>query len=312
MMNWKVKTPVVLILYNRPQTAAQVFEAIRQARPPQLFVIADGPRKDRPDDVELCKQTRSIIERVDWDCQVFKNYSDINLGCRKRIGETGLPWVFEQVEEAIILEDDCCPDITFFQFCQDLLKHYRDNERIMAICGTNHLLRWKNNSQSYHFSYHFNAWGWASWRRVIQKFDVDMKLWGNLQVQSQIRKFISDEKQFLDRKRFFHLTYADNLDAWDYQMAFLCLSQAGLIAIPSRNLISNIGFDENATNTLSKQDIRANMPTYPMSFPLQEPIEISIDRDFENRRYKKLFDRSLLSKIHRKISLLKNINILRG
>ena len=120
MNNSQLKTPVAFIIFKRPHTTERVFEAIRQAKPPKLFVIADGPRTDYDGEAEKCEVTRAIIERVDWDCEVLKNYSDINLGCAKRL-PSGLDWVFNQVEEAIVLEDDCFPNPTFFPFCQELL-----------------------------------------------------------------------------------------------------------------------------------------------------------------------------------------------
>ena len=304
MSDWQLKTPVVFIIFNRADTAQKVFDRIRRVKPPKLFVIADGPRADRPGEAEKCAATRAIIEQVDWECEVFKNYSDIKLGCRQRIGATGLPWVFDHVEEAIILEDDCLPHITFFRFCQELLERYRHDERVMAICGTNHLIEWKSKLQSYHFSYHFNTWGWASWRRVWTQFDVDMKLWANPEVKERVRDYIMDQRQYLERQQFFDRTYGENLDIWGYQMAFLCLSQSGMSVIPSRNLIANIGFNKDATNTSSVKDIRANLPIYPSSFPLTEPPAVGLDRKYEYQRYRKLFDRSLPTKIMRKLTSL--------
>jgi GT2 family glycosyltransferase len=163
MANFQLTTPVAFLIFNRPDTTARVFEAIRQAKPPKLLVVADGPRPDRPDDIEKCKAARAIVEGVDWDCEVLKNYSDINLGCGKRPA-TGITWVFEQVEEAIILEDDCMPNPTFFEFCQAMLAEYRDDKRIMMIGGTNFLGEWKSKIQSYHFSFYGGTWGWASYK----------------------------------------------------------------------------------------------------------------------------------------------------
>ena len=300
MTNWKLETPVVLIIFNRPQKTARIFEAIRQAKPPKLFVIADGFRKDRPSEAELCQETRSIIDNVDWDCQVLKNYSDVNLGCRKKIGETGLPWVFEQVEEAIILEDDCLPDPTFFRFCQELLEKYRYDERIMAICGTNLLVDWKSEIQSYHFSQFFSSWGWASWRRVWQLYDVEMKLWSNSEIQSRIKETLSNDKQFKEYKKFFNQVYTRKTNSWAYQMLYLGLTQSCLSIVPSKNLISNIGFDFEATHTSGNRDMRANMSTFEARFPLVDPVGCVADKEFENQRFFKLYDRSLPAKLARK------------
>ena len=136
MNNSQLKTPVAFIIFKRPHTTERVFEAIRQAKPPKLFVIADGPRAYRPGEAENCAATRAIIERVDWECEVLKNYSDINLGCKQRVSSR-LNWLFDLVEEAIILEDDCLPHLSFFRFCQELLTYYRDEQQITSISGQN-------------------------------------------------------------------------------------------------------------------------------------------------------------------------------
>ena len=129
-----LETPVVLIIFKRFDATQKVFNAIRKARPKQLLVIADGPRLDREGEAEKCTQTRGIIDQVDWDCEVMKCFSDENLGCGVRIS-TGLSWVFEQVEEAIILEDDCLPHPTFFMFCQEMLQRYREQPEVMSVSG---------------------------------------------------------------------------------------------------------------------------------------------------------------------------------
>ena len=300
---WTLNTPVTLIIFNRPYETQRVFEAIRQARPKKLLVIADGPRLDRPRETELCTQTRAIIDTVDWDCDVLKNYSDINLGCRERIGRTGLPWVFSLVEEAIVLEDDCLPHPSFFQFAETLLQKYRYDERVLAICGTNHLTQWKAGNQSYHFSDHFSPWGWASWRRTWDLYDVNMSQWDNADIQYSIKQTIKSKKRFLLYQKFLNETYLNKNDAWDYQMLFLGLTRSLVSIVPSKNLISNIGFGETATNTSSGKDIRACLPTSPLSFPLKHPNEIEVDRDYEHSRYFRLFDRSPLARLARKLKL---------
>ena len=131
-----MKTPVAFLIFNRPDTTAKVFEAIRQAKPPKLLVVADGPRSDNPSEAEKCQAAREIIEQVDWECEVLTNYSDVNLGCKTRVS-SGLDWVFDNVEEAIILEDDCLPHPSFFPFCEKLLDNYRDDKRIMDIRRNN-------------------------------------------------------------------------------------------------------------------------------------------------------------------------------
>jgi len=285
MTDFQLTTPVAFLIFNRPDTTARVFEAIRQAKPPKLLVVADGPRPDRPDDIEKCKAARAIIEGVDWDCGVLTNYSDVNLGCGKRPA-TGITWVFEQVEKAIILEDDCLPDSTFFRFCQVMLDQYSLDERIMVITGTNWLGRWKDRSQSYHFSCHGGAWGWASWRRAWQYFDYDLKLWAN----SEIRDVLAGDKLFKYREQIYWKTY-QNPDAvtwWDYQWGFSRLVQSGLSIVPSVNLISNIGFGENATHTKSPNAELANLNTSSLEFPLKINPFVAVDREYDEKMSDKL------------------------
>src|SRR5215831_3805810 len=158
-----MRTPVALIIFNRPDVTERVFAEIAHARPRKLLVIADGPRFNRPGEAEKCTATRAIIDRVNWECEVLKNYSDVNLGCGGR-ESSAMIWIFEQAEEAIILEDDTLPQPTFFRFCEELLEKYRDDERVMHISGDNWLFGQKRISDSYFFSHYCLSWGWASWR----------------------------------------------------------------------------------------------------------------------------------------------------
>jgi hypothetical protein len=165
---------VALIIFNRTDTTKKVFEVLRQVKPAKLLVIADAPRHNYPDDIEKCAATRQIIEQVDWNCQVIKNYSEKNLGNKLRIS-TGLNWVFEQVEQAIILEDDCLPHPSFLPFCEDLLDKYQDDQRIMTRSGNNFQFGRKRTEYSYYFSRYTLIWGWATWRRAWQHYDAEMK-----------------------------------------------------------------------------------------------------------------------------------------
>ncbi len=265
---WKLKTPVCLIIFNRPDTTKQVFEEIRQAKPSKLLVIADGPRADRPQDAEKCAAARAIIERVDWDCEVLTNYSDINLGCRKRVS-SGLNWVFNQVEEAIILEDDCLPHPTFFRFCEELLERYRHNEQIMVISGGNFQLGHKRTDYSYYFSAYNHCWGWASWRRAWRLYDLEMKRWSEVRQSNLLWDILEAPKAVTYWSKLFQGGY-EGFDTWDYAWTFACWSHNGLTIIPNMNLVSNIGFGPEATHTQGESQF-ANIPTEAMTFPLRHP-----------------------------------------
>jgi hypothetical protein len=271
-----MKTPIALIIFNRPDRTQEVFEAIRQAKPPKLLVVADGPRPDRPDDIAKCAAARAIIDKVDWDCEVIKNFSDINLGCKIRVA-TGIDWVFENVEEAIILEDDCIPNPDFFRFCDELLERYRDDERVMHISGNNFWSSKYHQEESYLFSRYTLSWGWATWRRAWQHYDVDMKLWSGMAQQEQqtiLEDLLGDEHAAKTWIRIFQDAIAVN--TWDYQWTLTCWLQGGLSILPHVNLVSNVGFDADATHTFSATTTSVDCPqlsisTAAMDFPLKHP-----------------------------------------
>ena len=176
MPEFKLNTPVALLIFNRPDTTERVFNAIAKAQPPKLLVVADGPRPQREGEAELCAQTRAIINRVDWDCEVITEFADSNMGCKRRVA-SGINWIFEQVEEAIILEDDCLPDPSFFRYCEEMLTRYRDNERVGMVSGGNLQFGRQRGTGSYYFSKYTHIWGWASWRRAWKYYDRDLTLW---------------------------------------------------------------------------------------------------------------------------------------
>ncbi len=278
-----MKTPVALIIFNRPDTTEKVFESIRQAQPSKLFVIADGPRQEKAIDVQQCAAARAIIDRVDWECEVMTNYSDTNLGCKLRPA-TGIDWVFQQVEAAIILEDDCLPDPTFFTFCDEMLERYRYDTRIMAIAGSNFQFGRKRTTDSYYFSRFPHCWGWATWRRAWQYFDLEMKLWATVRDGNWLQDILNNDAEIKFWQKNFQGIYDRSIDTvWDYQWAFACWIQNGLTILPNVNLTSNIGFGVDATHTTTVCSDLANMPVEAMTMPLQHPQFVL--RDLISDRY---------------------------
>ena len=277
-------TAVALIIFNRPRVTERVFEQIALARPRKLFVIADGPRSGRPGEVDNCAETRAIIDRVDWDCEVLKNYSDINLGVGTRPA-TGLRWVFEHVEQAIILEDDCVPHPTFFRYCEELLEKYRDDERVMHISGDN----WNFCPNPPFFSYVFSCYcyscGWATWRRAFQHYDPEIKLWGELRNTPWLLDILGDPDAAEFWSHYFDKTYTTGIEAngWDWPWLFACWAHRGLSILPGTNLITNIGFGEDATHTRRIDDERAFVPAVAMPFPLRHPPHMARDVDVDKR-----------------------------
>lgn len=277
-----MKTPVALIIFNRPANTSRVLEAISHAKPKQLLVIADGARTGHPEDAEKCAATRATLNRVDWDCQVLTNFSDINLGCGLRPA-TGISWVFDTVEEAIILEDDCLPHPTFFPYCDELLDRYREDERVMMVGGVNFMGEFRARFQSYHFSRFGSSWGWASWRRAWQHFDYQMKLWPTVREAKILEQMFPDPVHCQYWQEKFQHVYESNADdIWDYQWLLACWINSGFRVFPEVNLVSNIGFGEDATHTFGEGPY-SNMATAGIELPLRHPPFVFHCAEVDNR-----------------------------
>ncbi|MBW2647229.1 MAG: hypothetical protein JRE23_13855 [Deltaproteobacteria bacterium] len=231
-----LKTAVLFMVFKRPDTTKQVFEAIRQAKPPRLYVAADGPRDDKAGEAEKVEQARRIAMQVDWECEVKTLFRDKNLGCRVGVS-TAIDWFFENEEEGIILEDDCLPSQSFFWFCEELLERYRGDLRVMMIGGNNKGVNFLKDC-SYFFSKYVQIWGWATWRRSWEKYDYKIKKWEL--IKEQISNYIYSPKEIKIRIKQFDSVYNNKLDTWDFQWNFTCLINHGLSILPSLNMISNI------------------------------------------------------------------------
>jgi hypothetical protein len=295
-----MKTPVVLIIFRRPDKTIQVLEKIRQVKPSKLFVICDAPRSEKPDEYEKCEKSRAIIDTVDWDCEVIKNYADTNLGSFGRI-PTGLDWVFNQVEEAIILEDDCLPDITFFRFCEELLEYYKNDQRIMAISGDNFQLGNQRTQDSYYFSRYTHSWGWATWKRAWKHFDMEMSVWQEVRDKQLLRLILNSDRDVKYWTSILQNVCDSKIKAWDYRWTFATWLQNGLTILPNVNLISNIGFGEGATHTVSMKNPWINLPTQPMSFPLRHPQFVIRDSIADKFTQDSVFNATLKNRLIRKL-----------
>lgn len=284
-----MKTPVAFLVFKRPDTTERVFEVIRQTKPPKLLLVADGPRANHDGEIAKCEAVRAIIEQVDWDCEVIKNYSETNLGCAKRIS-SGLNWVFEQVEEAIILEDDCLPHPSFFQFCEDLLDKYRYDERIASISGQNIQTGHKRVGYDYYFSRYNHIWGWATWRRAWQHYDFEMKLWPEIKTKQFLKDILGEDKAVKTWTKIFQNMYNGNkYNTWDFQWQFSCWMRHSLGITSNVNLISNIGFGEGSTHVSGNKNKHANLPVEAVQFPLKHPPYVICDVKADNFTQKDLF-----------------------
>lgn len=273
-MNNVSTPPVLLLIFNRPDLTERVFERIREAAPRRLFIAADGPRADRSGEAEVCENCRSVVARIDWDCEVHHLYREANLGCKVAVS-SAIDWFFEHVESGIILEDDCLPAPVFFQFCWEMLERFRAENRIMVISGAN-LLDSSTTTSSYYFSKYPNIWGWATWKRVWRQYDGDLKDW--VGGDSTIKGIVDNRRTLGHFTKSLHQVKSGELNTWDIQLAYLLIKSGGVAVIPAVNMIENIGFDSRATHTKS-----GSSPAVKMSlksdriFPLKHPDQISAD-----------------------------------
>ena len=254
-----LETPIAFCIFNRPELTARVFEAIQRARPQQLLVIADGPRENRPGEQETVEQTRAILNRVDWDCEVKTNFSPTNLGCRMRMA-TGLTWAFEQAEELIILEDDCLPDPTFFDYAQTLLRHYHDNDQVMMISGDN-FQPGPTSNNSYYFSRWAHIWGWASWRRAWEHYDLEINSWPTDKSTDLLSKAVDSPAEHHYWSSIYDQVHRGEIDTWDFSWAYALWKRNGLAILPETNLVTNLGFGSSATHTTDPSSKLAELPT---------------------------------------------------
>jgi hypothetical protein len=295
---YRCKSPVAFLVFNRPETTRKVFEEIAKARPQKLLVVADGPRNDRAGEKDRCAEVRRIIEGVEWDCEVLTNYAEENMGCARRVS-SGIDWVFENVDEAIFLEDDCLPHSSFFRFCDEMLKRFRNNDKIMTISGDNFQFGSRPSNYSYYFSRYVHIWGWASWSRAWKFYDVQMTRWPEMKKTSWLHDLFENKRDAKYWEVVFDQAYQGKTGTWDYQWQFACWQQSGLSVMPSVNLVSNIGFGAGATHTGNGGGKIAAMTTHAMTFPLANPPTIIRDSIADDNTTRLFFQTSRLSSVKR-------------
>lgn len=299
--DFQLTTPVAFIIFNRPDTTERVFAEIAKAKPPKLLVIGDGARVNRPEEAEKVAAARAIIQRVDWECEVLTNFSEVNLGCKRRVS-SGIDWVFEQVAEAIILEDDCLPDPSFFRFCQELLERYRHDQRIGLISGDNFQFGRRRNDDSYYFSKYVHIWGWATWRdRWAGSYDVTMAKWPRIRDEAWLTDIVGNAHEADFWRKIFERVHRGEIDTWDYQWVFANWVEGRTTILPAVNLISNIGFDANATHTTGDSEL-ANLATHPIGFPLKHPVGIFRNMQADIFSEKKCFRVPFVKRVRNKLS----------
>ena len=282
--------PVLITAWKRPSKVKRLISRLREIAPEKVFAACDGP-SSVADSIKV-EETRRIIEsEIDWPCELYTLFNETNLGCRMGMTKA-INWFFTNVEEGIILEDDCIPHYEFFQFCTELLERYRNNERIFSISGNNFQdSQWRGDG-SYYLSQYFHCWGWASWRRSWNKFDSNLQSWESLKEFNILSSIFTNKKEEIYWTRIWdRLQQEGKPDSWAYRMAFTSFINGGLTIIPNKNLVENIGFDKDATHTtLDNFDTSINEGLMPLVHPKFDLRNIFADEyTFLNHFYKSSF-----------------------
>ncbi|MFA6476209.1 MAG: hypothetical protein WCV68_02205 [Candidatus Paceibacterota bacterium] len=291
-------TPILFIIFNRPDPTRRVFNEIRKIKPQSLYIAADGPRIGQAGEAELCEETRRIVSNVDWPCDVHTNFSKTNLGCKVGVS-SALNWFFNKVEAGIILEDDCLPNQSFFLFCQELLERYRDTNKIKMISGNNFQGGIKRGEASYYFSHFPHIWGWATWSRAWKDYDVSMRSYPQFKSEGKIRNTFTDQRMQKYYLSLFDRLYRNEIDTWDGQWVYSIYEQNGLSIIPNVNLVSNIGFGPNATHT-KVEGILSKIPVGKIE-KIIHPTKVEANEEADNLTFNKIYYRSFSQKIITKI-----------
>lgn len=286
-----IDVPVLLIFFTRPDTFKRVFDKVREARPRQLFLACDGPRDGQPQDEKLIDECKKIAENIDWNCEIYQNYSSRNMGCGMR-PQTAITWAFEKVDRLVILEDDCVPHKSFFPFMEQMLEKYKNDERIGLVCGFNHFLYWDCGEYSYFYTkVGPMAGAWGSWKRVWDQYDYMLKDIQNPLVQRLIYNDITykrakQKKVTLFRKTAQKLVQGENISYWDIQFGYLKYAQSLLSIVPRFSLASNIGLGDGSTHA---QNAKNSMPSIFFSeekileFPLNHPPYLICDHEYDDK-----------------------------
>lgn len=272
-----MKSPVLFLIFKREDTTKKVFERIREVKPTKLYIAADGPRENRPDEIEKCRNTRKIVENIDWTCEVHRLFQDKNLGCGLGVS-TAITWFFEHEEEGIIIEDDIYAHPDFFRYCDEMLEKYRNDERIQLITGWNPFYKNIKHNCSYYMSSNFHIWGWASWRRVWKTYQFDTSLLSKDLFMEQLVKRMP-LKCHSYYSSIFDMMSAKKCDTWDYQLYFNQIINNRYTIVPYTNMVENLGMGsiDAAHTTGDDYDISSHKAITP--YPLIHPSGLKEDKN---------------------------------
>ncbi len=286
--NIRIQSAVAIIVFNRPDLTRILLDKLALVRISKLYIIIDGPRINNNNDRVAAEKISEMLDHITFADEILYNKSASNMGCKERV-ISGLSWLFDNEEHAIILEDDCIPSISFLQFCDQLLEKYKSDTRVGIISGTNFSSD-QSPACSYSFSKYANIWGWATWRRTWLNYDKDLSIWGDLQFRKSFYNRCASNNEYRYWNAVFTQTKLGLINTWDYQLWLSLWAQNQLSIVPNINLINNLGFAHpNATHTGGQHPadhIKAGEITFPLSIPthyLPNPI---IDATARNLLYR--------------------------
>ena len=284
------ETPILFICFNRLECTKRVFEVIRTQRPHYLYVSADGPREEREGEKEICNQVRKyILDNIDWNCDLRTLFRDQNLGCGKAVS-SAITWFFENVEEGIILEDDCLPASSFFKYCSELLERYRNTNYVFVISGNNFQNKMRGSS-SYYFSAYGHTWGWASWSHAWGKFKYSLDTITEFEFNKCLMDYFYTKQERDYWNKVFIMMKYNPIDTWDFQWLFFQWLNKGISILPNTNLVSNIGFNENATHTFTYTDGISAKKSFEIT-SLEHPLNFQINRKADLYTFMTVFSES--------------------
>lgn len=302
--------PVLLTVFNRPEETARMVASLREVKPSKIFISADGPRNDHSKDMELCARVRSIVlEGIDWHAEMITDFAPSNLGLRHRMA-SAITWALSKVDRIIVLEDDCIPSVSFFRFCTELLEYYSEDNRIGSITGDNFQGSGFSCDGDYYFSRYPHIWGWATWRRAWNYYDVGMSDWSSVRDTCWLQDLFSDKFEMLYWRNIFDDTLSGKINTWDYQWVYACWRKNMLTVTPKVNLVSNIGIGASATNTCTPESGKHNLNASTIENPIRHPNLVVRKKEADNFIQKTVFgrakDKSLIGRIKRLAGKIKN------
>jgi hypothetical protein len=294
-----LNTPILFLIFNRPDTTKLVFETIKKAQPTRLYIAADGARNYKENEETICLQTKELVlKNIDWKCEVKTLFRTQNLGCKQAVSEA-INWFFENEEQGIILEDDCLPEMSFFKFCEQMLEYYKNDAKVFHIGGNNLQNGQKRGDASYYFSHLNHIWGWATWKRAWKNYDIELKNWDSFKKSGGMNSIFHDREVRNYYKKHIDELIEKQVDTWDLQWTASMWMGGGIAILPNVNLIQNIGFGAEATHTTNPNNKLANLSTKPIEFPLVHPINAQILNEADHFSYYYYFKIPFLRKIRK-------------